>query len=409
MKLHRILPGAVLRRGRASALGVLGLLSGVVVTAALAADWPQWRGPQRNGISAEKGWQSQWPASGPRQVWTADVGKGFSSVTVAGGRLYTMGNKRDRDTVYCLDARTGKTLWTHTYTCGAGDYGGPRATPTVDGSVVYTLSREGHAFALNATTGKGIWGRDLRKVASSGPPQWGFAGSPLVEAGRVIYNVGGAGVALDGGGQVAWKSGGTAGYASPIAYNIGGQRGVAIFTASGLVGVNPADGRRLWEHRWNTQYGVNAADPIPMGDTLFISSNYGKGCALLSLAGGRPSVVWQNRNMRNHFNASVRVGDALYGNDENTLKCIDVKTGTERWRSRGIGKGGLIASDGKLIVLTERGELTIVQATPDRYNELARAKVLNGTCWTHPVLSGGFIYCRNHEGKLVCLDVRPNG
>ncbi|HTE20864.1 MAG TPA: PQQ-binding-like beta-propeller repeat protein [Armatimonadota bacterium] len=411
MKLYRIFAGTRVRRSRASAVGALtlGLVSAGIVTSALAADWPQWRGPQRNGVSAERGWKTQWPATGPKEVWTADVGKGFSSVAVANGRLYTMGNSRDRDTVYCLDARTGKTLWTHTYTCAAGDYGGPRATPTVDGSVVYTLSREGHAFALDAATGKGRWGRDLRKVASAGPPQWGFAGSPLVEGGRIIYNVGSAGVALDGGGQVVWKSSGTSGYASPVSYNLGGQRGVALFSESSVIGVNPADGRRLWSHRWNTSYGVNAADPIPIGDTLFISSNYGKGCALLSLGGGQPSVVWQNRNMRNHFNASVRVGDSLYGNDENTLKCIDVKTGAERWRSRGIGKGGLIASDGKLIVLTERGELTVVQATPEKYTELARAKVLNGTSWTHPVLSNGFIYCRSHEGKLVCLDVRSNG
>ena len=152
---------------------------------------------------------------------------------------------------------------------------------------------------------------------------------------------------------------------------------------------------------------MNAADPLFSGDTVFISSDYGKGCALLRLGRGRPTVLWQNRNMRNHFNACVRVGGALYGNDENTLKCIDLQTGAERWRSRGMGKGGLIAADGKLIVLTERGELTIVQATPERDVELARAKVLNGRCWTHPVLANGLVYCRSHEGRLVCLDLKP--
>lgn len=152
---------------------------------------------------------------------------------------------------------------------------------------------------------------------------------------------------------------------------------------------------------------MNAADPLFAADTVFISSNYGKGGALLRGVGAdRPSLVWETRNLRNHFNSSVRVGGALYGNDENTLKCIDVQTGEERWRMRGMGKGGLIAAANKLLVLTERGELVIVAATPDRFTELARAKVVDGTCWTHPVLANGLLYCRSQEGALVCLDLR---
>jgi outer membrane protein assembly factor BamB len=396
---------ATVTRGLAMALAAV---SATGISSALAADWPQWRGPARNGISAEAGWKSRWPAGGPKQVWTTQLGQGYSSVSVVGGRVYTMGNRDGRDWVYCLDAKTGKPIWTHNYPCATGDYGGPRATPTVDGTVVYTLSREGHAHALNAATGKPIWSRDLRKVANVEPPNWGFASSPLVIAGRIIYNAGTAGVALDGGGRVVWKSGGDSGYASPVAFSVTGQKGVALFSGFGIVAVNPADGRELWRHRWETSYNVNAADPLFVGDAVFISSNYNKGCALLRLVGGRPTVAWQNRSMRNHFNTTVRVGDSLYGNDENTLRCLDLKTGAERWSMRGMGKGGLIASDGKLLVLTERGELLVIQATPERLVELARAKVINGTCWTHPVLANGFIYCRSQEGTLVCLDVRPS-
>jgi outer membrane protein assembly factor BamB len=191
-----------------------------------------------------------------------------------------------------------------------------------------------------------------------------------------------------------------------VRYAVGNQRGVAIFSASGIVGVDPATGRRLWQFPWRTQFDVNAADPVIWEDSVFISSNYNKGGAMIRLGGARPSVVWQNRNMRNHANSSVLVGGSLYGNDENTLKCVDARTGQERWRMRGIGKGGLTAAAGHLIVLTERGVLLLVRATPERYTEVARAQVMRGMCWTAPVLANGRLYCRSHEGELICLDVR---
>jgi outer membrane protein assembly factor BamB len=375
----------------------------------MAADWPQWRGPQRNGISAETGWQTRWPDAGPRRLWTARVGEGFAAVAVQEGRVYTVGNAGEKDTVYCLDARTGKPLWRHSYPCASGNYSGPRATPTVDGNRVYTLSREAQAFCLDAASGRVIWSKDLRRETGARTPQWGFAGSPLLDGNRVLYNVGTAGVALEkGSGRLVWQSGGgAAGYASPVLYTVGNQRGVALFTASGIVGVNPANGRRLWQYPWRTQFDVNAADPIFTGDTVFISSNYNRGCALLRVGrGGRPAVVWENRNMRNHFNSCVLLGGYLYGNDENTLKCIDLKTGQERWRRRGIDKGGLLAAAGHLIVLTGRGTLLVVRATPERYVEVAQAPVMQGTCWTPPVLANGALYCRSHEGELVCLDLR---
>ncbi|MFN3651086.1 MAG: PQQ-binding-like beta-propeller repeat protein [Armatimonadota bacterium] len=396
-----------LRPGGSRRLALVPLLVLGAVLPAAAADWPQWRGPQRTGISAEKGWLSRWPGAGPKQLWTANVGEGFSAVSVRGNRLYTLGNANGQDTVYCLDANTGRPVWKYSYACAAGDYGGPRAAPTLDGNVVYTLSREGHALCLDAATGRRIWGKDLRRETGAAVPRWGFAGSPLVHEGRVLYNVGTAGIALDGRGSVLWKSGGgTAGYSSPLPFTAGTQKGVALFTAEGLVAVNPANGRRLWSFPWQTSYDVNAADPIFSGGSVFISSNYEKGGALLNLAGGRPKPVWQNRNMRNHFNSCVLVAGALFGNDQNTLKCIDWKTGQERWRERGMGKGGLISADGKLIVLTERGELLVVQATPQKYTELARARLGRGTYWTSPTLANGRIYARSHQGVVTCVDVR---
>jgi len=390
------------------ALGVLCALG--AAASGRAADWPQWRGPARTGISTEADWGFKWPASGPPQAWTRQVGEGFSSVAVAGGRLYTMGNTGGKDVIHCVNAVTGKPVWSYGYPAAAGDYGGPRATPVVDGSAVYTLSRDGVAHCLNAVTGKVTWSRDLRKETGGETPKWGFAGSPLVLGGRIYYNVGGGGIALDGGGRVLWKSrGGTAGYSSPVAYGTGKTMSILLFTEPGLVAVDAQSGRQQWLFPWTTNYGVNAADPLLINGNIFISSNYGTGCALLSVNGGRPTALWQNRNMKNHFNTCVLVNGSLYGNDENTLKCLDAATGQERWRSRGIGKGGLIAANGKLIVLTERGELLAVSAEPGAYKELARARVIDGTNWTHPVLANRRIYCRSHEGKLVCLDVSAKG
>ena len=314
----------------------------------------------------------------------------------ADGRQYT-------HSVHCLDAASGKALWQYRYACNPGDYAGPRSTPTVHNGKVYTLSREGLALCLNAISGKVLWQQALKAPI----PTWGFASSPLIQGNLVLYNVGGAGTALDkSSGRQVWTSQGTAGYSSPVAFTAGGKSGIAFFTKEGLVAVNGTSGKPLWQHPWQTTYDVNAADPIFSGDTVFISSNYGRGGALLRLAGGKPSVVWENRSMKNHFNTCIFLGGALYGNDENTLRCIDHATGAERWSMRNMDKGGLIAADGKLIALTGRGELVLAAATPAKFTELARAKVLEGTCWTHPVLANGLLYCRSQEGTLVALNLR---
>lgn len=378
-----------------------------------AADWPQWRGPHRNGVSAEEDWVWQWGGSGPKRMWTARVGQGYSSVAVVGHCAYTMGNKREQDTVYCLNADMGEVLWRYSYPCPSGNYAGTRATPTVYEGKVYTLSREGLALCLNATTGKRIWRRNLVRLLRVQVPKWGFSGSPLIEGNLALYNVGTAGVALDKHtGILRWHNGaGLASYASPVAHTIGKQRLLAIFPWSGLVVLNPTNGKRLWSYpwSWNDPYRVNAADPIFSDDAVFISSAYNRGCALLRLGHGRPTVVYQNTHMRAHVSTCVLLDGFLYGNDQGTLKCMELQTARERWQHGGLGKGGLIAAGGKLIMLSERGELIIAEAKPEAYSELARAKVLNGTCYTPPTLAGGRIVCRNKDGVVVCLDVRGNG
>jgi outer membrane protein assembly factor BamB len=378
-----------------------------------AADWPRYRGPNLNGISTESGWSVAWPDTGPKQLWKASVGIGFSSISVADGRAYTMGNQSDQDTVYAFDAATGKLLWKHAYACKLDPNayeGGPSATPTVDGGRVYTLSKQGDLFCLEAATGKVVWSTNLAKELGARVPRWGFSSSPLVHGDSIFVNVGTRGTALHKNtGKVIWTTGnGAAGYSSLVPFNIGGTQGLAMFAAQSVVAVDPEGGKELWSYPWKTSYDVNAADPIISGDYVFISSGYNHGAALLQIVDGKPRLIWQNKQMRNQHNNSVLIDGALYGVDGDSnsdLKCVDFMTGEVRWAQKGLGKGALMAADGKLIVLGEKGELVIAAADPTAFKPLARWQVLGGKCWTMPVLSHGRIYCRNARGDLVCVDV----
>ncbi len=402
---------SAMRMSYVSLLATATLFS--TAAAARAADWPNFRGPNHNGISPETGLNLRFGPAGPRKVWTAPVGQGFSSISVAGGKAYTMGNDGRNDTVWCLNATNGQVVWRYTYPCdpGGGGYGGPRATPSVEGNRVYSQSNDGRVYCLDTANGKVIWLRNVAGEVRASQPQWGFAGSPLIEGNLVYVNIGRAGVGLDKAtGRVVWTSGaGSSGYSTPVPFTQGGQKSIAMFVGEGVMGVHPTTGKQMWVHPWETSYEVNAADPIIIGDTCFISSGYNHGCALLSIGSGRPKVIWENRNMRNHFNASVIHNWGIFGNDDGTLRCLDSRTGAEKWSTRGMGKGGVILADGTLIALTERGELVTAEATPAKYTELGRAKLLNSRsnqCWSQPALANGLIYVKSYEGELVCVDVK---
>lgn len=387
-----------------------GLAVAATSTKPASSDWPNWRGPTYNGQSKETDWQANWPEAGPKRLWRQAVGTGFSSIAVAGGRAYTMGNDKDIDTVWCFDAATGEEIWKHSYPCpkDANLYeGGPGATPTVDGKRVYTFSKKGHLFCLNAATGEVIWKRNIDQQFKAKLPKWGFAGSPLVQGDKLFLNAGSAGIALDKAtGETVWQSGkGPAGYATPVPFEQKGLKCLAIFGQNSLIAVNAADGKQLWQTPWQTSYDINAADPIISDGKVFISSGYNKGCALFEIA-DPPKELWKNRTMRNQFSSCVLVDGYLYGFDMSVLKCVDFKTGQEKWSQKGLGKGSLMAADGKLIILGDSGELVTAEPSPEAFKPISRAKVLAGRCWTVPVLAGGRIYCRNAAGDLVCLDVR---
>jgi outer membrane protein assembly factor BamB len=367
----------------------------------------------------ETGWSTSWPSEGPRRLWKAQAGVGFSSFAVAGQRAYTMGHRDGKDFVWCFDTDTGRELWKHPYTAelDARLYeGGPNSTPTLDGGLLFTLGRHGQVFCLDASDGRVIWKTDLMKdhgLTEPGQDWWGFSGSPLVEGDLLILNAGTHGMAFNKkSGKLAWTTGkGTNGYASPVPFDAGGRRVVAVFAAKSLGAVDAKTGRELWVLPWKTAYEINAADPIFSDGHVFVSSGYRTGGGLFKLDGDKLTEVWKSQEMHNQLNPSLHLGGHLYGisgqnGHSGDLRCVEFMTGKVKWKEPATGMGSVMAADGKLIVLSERGELIIAEAKPDAFKALARTQVLGGRCWTVPVLSHGRIFCRNAKGDCVCLDVR---
>ena len=383
-------------------------------------DWPNFRGPDHNGVSKEAAWNPAALANGAKVVWSAKVGAGYSSVAIRGAHLYTMGNNHDVDSVYCLHAADGKVVWTSTYACkaGGGNYPGPRATPTVDGDCVYTVSNDGQLRCWTAADGREKWAKNLLVDFQASNSKWGLSGSPLIVDGALIVNACEYGIAVNKQtGAKLWASPpATCGYATPVLYKKPAAAGLAVFGSKALYGVDLLTGAKLWSVKWETTYDVNAADPIVAGDKIFVSSGYDKGCALLDISGAEVKTVWSNSNMRTQFGSCVLLDGCLYGIDGSTakpsaLKCIVFATGATKW-SQPSHFGSLSVANGELLILTEDGTLSIVEATPTAYQECSRAAhVIPSRAATSysppvaPVLCNGRIFCRNNLGDLVCIDV----
>lgn len=393
-------------------------VSGIITAnlSSYAADWPMFRGANHDGISTETDWKIAWPESGPAKLWEAAVGTGFSSVSVVDGRVFTLGNEDKQDTVFAFDATTGKKLWTHTYDSKIGSKfyeGGPGSTPTVDGDKVYTLSKWGDLFCLNAKDGNVIWQRQLEKEEELRLPDWGFNGSPLVHENMLILNVGGGGMAVDKiSGKTIWRSNDEeAGYSTPLPFSADGKQYVALSSGSSFLAAEAATGKKTWEISWPTRYGVNASDPIVVGDQVWIGSGYGKGNGLFNMDGSNAKEVWTNRDLRSQQNPPILINGYLYGFDgdagkKSPLKCVELKSGKVVWEAEAFRYGAVAAAGNHLIVISAKGELMVAPASPEGFTPTAQAKVLDGKCWTVPVISNGLIYIRNSRGRLVCLDVR---
>ena len=401
-----------------------------------ALDWPQYRGATGDGRTAEKV-VKPWPATGPKVLWKVPSPGGFSSFSVAGGRAFTLVLREiegaNQETLLALDANTGKEAWAVPMGVvkfdGGGDSGadnnkggdGPRSTPTSDGAHVFTLSSKLVLQSFDAASGKVAWTKDIIAEHAGRNIQWQSAASPLLEGGLLFVAGGGAGqslLAVDAkDGKVVWKAfDEKMTHATPVPATILGQRQVIFFLQSGLIAVEPKTGRELW--RYNFNYNTStAASPVVSGDIVYCSAGYGvgAGAARITKSGDTftATEIYRmrgNKPLANHWSTPIVKDGHLYGlfqfkeYGSGPMKCIDLANGTVKWEQPGFGPGQVIFAGGQVIALSDAGELVLIDAKPDAYKELARADVLDGKCWSTPVLANGRIFARSTK-EAVCLDV----
>jgi outer membrane protein assembly factor BamB len=405
----------------------------LTLTFSRAADWPQYRGPDHNGISAER--MPSWPSNGPSAVWRVPTPNGFSSFTVADGKAYTE-VLRDvdgvgREVVLCLDAGTGKELWARPIAVakyeGGGDSGtknnsggdGPRSTPSFSEGRVYAMSENLLLTAFEASTGKVLWEVDLIKEHGGRNISWKNAASPLVDGRLVFVAGGGEGQALLGinktDGKVVWKGeNDKMTHASPVAATILGVRQVIFFTQTGLVSVAPETGKVLWRHPF--KYAVStAASPVVCDDIVYCSAGYGVGATAVQLSkrDGKFEVkeLWREtgNKVANHWSTPVYKDGYLYGMfqfkefGDGPVKCMDVKTGKFQWEKPGFGPGNVILVGGELVILGDAGQLVLADPAPDAYREKSRFQAITGKCWSTPAFSNGRLYVRGTK-EGACFD-----
>lgn len=400
---------------------LLSLLFLTIASTALGAvvvDWPQWRGPNRNGISSETGLLRQWPAAGPPLAWrVTGAGEGYSSFAVAAGRLFTLGARQNTEYVIAFDAATGKKLWEaangRRFNNDRGD--GPRATPTVDGDRVYVFGSSGDLSVLDAATGKVHWTQNLLQKFGGSNIQWGLSESPLVLSDRIVVTPGGRDAAIVAlrktDGSLIWRSqSDTPGYSSAILHPLGTVQQAVLFTGDRALGLDVRDGRLLWSYDQVANQIANIATPIARGDKVFFSSDYGTGAALLALTANGNQIsakeVYFTREMRNHHASSVLVGDHLYGFSSSILTAMHFETGKVVWRDRSVGKGSVIVADERLYLFSENGVVGLADVNPTRYVERGRFTLQTGNLptWSHPVVSNGRLYLRDQD-TLFAYDI----
>lgn len=389
-----------------------------------AEDWPQILGPTRNGVYTGVKLADAWPATGPKVVWKRPVGEGLAGVAVAAGRVILFHRVKNEEVVESLAATTGAPQWRFAYpTVYRDDFGfdeGPRAVPVIAGGTVFTVGADSELTALELTTGRKLWNVNLMQRFATRKGYFGYAGSPLVEAGRVIVNAGGrdqnAGIvafAADTGAVLWSATNHEPSYSSPVAATLDGQRLAIFLTREGLVGLDQASGAVKFQMRWRARYAasVNAATPLVIGDLIFISASYDTGAATLRVKGGTLTPLWKGDDeLSNHYATSVHAGGILYGfhgrqEFGQAFRAVDLMTGAVKWSEEKFGAGSVLLAGGKLLVVHERGALSLVAATPQQFRTLAQATVLPGTVRAFPALADGVLFIRN-DTTLVALDLK---
>ena len=386
------------------------------------SSWPDFRGPNRDGIFAGP-IRTEWPREGLRRLWKQPVGAGYASFVAADGRAFTIEQRRNQEVAAAYDLQTGRELWTNAWDAYfqesmGGD--GPRATPTYHQGRVYALGAEGELRVLDAAKGTLIWRKNILSDNGAHNISWGVSGSPLIVDDKVVVQPGGTrgksivAYSLANGVPVWSVLNDEASYTSPMLVTLGGVRQIVAVTATRIVGLTPENGTLLWDYPWSTNMGINVAQPLVFSqngrDRIFISAGYGHGAAVFDViaAGGKfqTKTVWENQRMKNKFTSSVLHNGHIYGLDESILASINADTGEQNWKGGRYGYGQIMLAGNHIIVLTEEGDVVLVNATPARHEELASFSAIEGKTWNHPAIVDGKLLVRNIQ-EMAAFDIAP--
>lgn len=384
-----------------------------LTTAVTAATWPQFLGPNANGIAPDTGINKDWATNPPQELWRVTLSdNGYAGPSVADGKVFIIDHVGDDDVVRALDFATGDEVWSFTYAApGKFNYGYSRSTPVYDGGKLYTLGRLGKLHCLNAATGDVIWQRNIKAEFGGILPTWYYAASPKIDGDKLLVLPGGTNVLAvlnKMTGETLWTGGGAGdpSYATPVIAQIQGGKQYVVFLGDKLIGINAESGQRLWEFPWATSNKVNAAAPVVGGNYIFAASGYGFGCGLLEITPEGPVEIYHTKDIIAHFSSPVFYNHYVFGiGDPGFLVCMDSREGNVMWKQAGFEKGGLVAVDGTIIAMDgKNGDIVMVEASSAAYNELGRIKPLGGQSWTAPIISDGKLIVRN-KTEMVCLDL----
>ncbi|MGB7345120.1 MAG: PQQ-binding-like beta-propeller repeat protein [Pirellulaceae bacterium] len=393
---------------------------------AASSDWPQWRGPNRDGKSPASGLLSQWPADGPKLLWNVTgLGEGYSTPAVVGDKIYLLGTKGNDAFVLALSGEDGQPIWDTRLGSkgGGGGFAGPKGTPTVDGDLIYALGGDGSLACVRRDDGRSVWAKNLKGDFGGKHGHWEYAESPLIDDAKLICTPGGSAtiVALNkANGDPIWRSNvgqlagdgfATAGYASPILADILGTRQYITFLHGGVVGVSANDGTPLWHYDAPANGTANCSTPVVQNNLVFAASAYGTG-------GGRATLKRTGKNwhvaedyfvkkMENHHGGFVLHDGHIYGTNNSVLLCLDWNTGDIKWQDRCVGKGSVTMADGHLYVRGEGGDIALVEANSKAYREKGRFSQPDRSdknAWAHPVVAGGRLYLHDQD-RLFCYDL----
>jgi len=414
-------------------IALTALLVLCVAATAAVPDWPNWRGPTHDGKSAETGLLAEWPDDGPPLLWKmSGLGKGFSSVAIVGNRLYTMGDRNEKQYILAVDLETRKELWAAEVGKPWGD--GTRCTPTVDDGLVYGLGTHGDLVCVQAADGREVWRKNFEKdFGGRMMSSWGYSESPQTDGDKLICTPGAKDAIVAAlnkkTGETVWKCampdiGGKgkdgAGYASICVTEAAGVRQYVTIVGRGAIGVRASDGKFLWGYNRVANGTADIPDAIPSGDRVFVSTGYGDGgAALLKLSADGQGVKAEEvyflepKTFQNHHGGMILLGDYIYaghGRGRGKPVCIELKTGRIVWqadRQPGSGSAAVTWADGHVYFRNENAQMALVEATPEAYRLKGRFKIAvkNGQSWAHPVIHDGKLYLRDHD-DLVCYDLR---